>query len=370
MTHILQPALTAIPPDLVCLTDYEKAARDFIRHDILEYINGGVADDSTRVNNTRAFDDLTLYNRILADFSQPSTRTQLFNTPLAHPIILAPVAHQQLVHPDGECATAAAAAAMNTPMIVSSLSNQPLQDIAAQGAHWWFQLYWQPSLEANQALLKRAIDAGCEAIVVTLDAPVSGLRNRAQRAGFQLPDHVQEINLSGLPAAPVRTLNPGDSRVLHGFMQDAPSRDNLAQLRQWTDLPLLAKGLSHPEDARALQALGFDGLIVSTHGGRTLDGLPAAIHNLPRIRAACPDLPILMDSGIRRGTDVLKALALGADAVCIGRPQMWGLAVAGALGVAHCLKILQEELEVAMALTGCATLEHITDAVLAPVTIR
>lgn len=373
MTHIQTQALSHIPSDIVSLGDYERVAADFIRRDILEYINGGVADDSTLSANRSVFDQLKLYNRIISNFSSDScsdngnasTHTELFGRTLTHPLLLSPVAHQQLVHPQGELATAEAARAMNTPMIISTLSNTPLAQIAKTAERSWFQLYWQPHREANLALIKQAEDAGCEAIVITLDAPVNGLRNRAQRAGFRLPDSINEVNLMGLPQAPARELNPGDSIVLKGFMADAPNMEDLHWLRQQTSLPLLAKGVSHPADAKQLMQLGFNGLIISNHGGRTLDTLPASIDLLPAIRQAVgKDVPLLLDSGIRRGTDVIKALALGANAVCIGRPQMWGLAVAGALGVAHCLKILKEEIEVSMALCGCANIKNITPDIL------
>jgi 4-hydroxymandelate oxidase len=369
MTHIQTQALSHIPTDLVSLGDYERVATEFIRHDIREYINGGVADDSTLSANQTAFERLKLYNRLITDFSSDdvnaSTHTELFGQTLTHPLLLSPVAHQQLVHPQGELATAEAARALNTPMMISTLSNTPLEKIAHAAGRSWFQLYWQPHREANLQLIQRAEAAGCEAIVITLDAPVNGLRNRAQRAGFQLPDSINEVNLMGLPQAPARELNPGDSIVLKGFMADAPSMDDLIWLRQQTSLPLLAKGVSHPSDAQQLIKLGFDGLIISNHGGRTLDTLPASIDLLPAIRQAVgKDVPLLLDSGIRRGTDVIKAVALGANAVCVGRPQMWGLAVAGALGVAHCLKILQEEIEVTMALCGCVNIQGITPDIL------
>ncbi|MDF1763210.1 MAG: alpha-hydroxy acid oxidase [Oleibacter sp.] len=363
-THIQTQALNHIPADVVSVSDYERLATEFIRRDILEYINGGVADDHTLLANRHAFNHLSLYNRISANFSNASTQLELFGRTQTHPLLLSPVAHQQLVHPEGELATAEAARAMNTPMIISTLSNTPLKEIAQKAKRSWFQLYWQPHREANARLIEAAERAGCEAIVITLDAPVNGLRNRAQRAGFQLPTGVEEVNLTGLPQAPVQALNIGDSIVLKGFMADAPSMEDLHWLRQQTTLPLLAKGISHPADAKQLIQLGFNGLIISNHGGRTLDTLPASIDLLPAIRQAIGnDIPLLLDSGIRRGTDVIKALALGANAVCIGRPQMWGLAVAGALGVAHCIKILQQEIEITMALCGCPTLDDISEDV-------
>lgn len=361
MSHILKPALDSIPAGIISLDDYEKSAREFIRHDILEYINGGVADDRSLHVNRNVFQNYRLYNRVFNSFTETDTTVTLFNKTHPHPIFLAPVAHQGLVHPEAELATAAAASAMQAPMIISSLSNTPVADVSSQASTAWFQLYWQTNRRATSALLNNAIKAGCEAIVITLDAPVSGVRNRAQRAGFSLPAGLTEINLRDLPLPPPRVLNAEDSPVLHGLMQDAPTVEDLRWLRKQTDLPLLAKGISHPSEAQTVTDLGFDGLIISNHGGRTLDNMPSPPELIPAIRRVIgPDIPLLLDSGIRRGTDIITALALGADAVCIGRPQMWGLAVAGALGVAHSVKILKEEMEIAMALTGSPTLTALT----------
>lgn len=363
--HILKPALDYIPPDLVSISDYERYARHFIRDDIWAYISGGAADEHTLAENLQSFARQPIYNRVLSDFSTANTRTRILGYELDSPLLLAPVAHQRLLHPYGEIATAQAAAAMNVPLIVSTLSSVALEQIAQHAGQWWFQLYWQPQREDNQTLLRRAIQADARAIVITLDAPVSGVRNRAQRAGFRLPDGVREENLVEF-ATSVNTAAEGESVIFKHFMKQRPSLDDLKWLREQTSLPLLAKGISHPEDAKALQEIGFDGLIISNHGGRTLDGVPATLSLLPAIRIAVgKDMTLLMDSGIRRGTDVVKALAAGADAVCIGRPQLWSLAVAGALGVAHMLRIFQEELEMAMALTGCATIDAISQDVFA-----
>ncbi|MFK4750945.1 alpha-hydroxy acid oxidase [Oceanobacter antarcticus] len=361
MTHIQQPHLSHIPADLVAIHDYEHRAAEFIRHDILEYIASGCADDLTMQRNRQRLDDIPLQARLLQDFQQANTHTTLFGQPLAHPLLLGPVAHQQLVHPAGELATAEAAAAMATPMVVSTLASTTLETIAShhQGA-LWFQLYWQHDRSNSLALVQRAERSGYQVLVITLDAPVNGLRNRPQRAKFQLPDGVIEANLQHQPRPAQRTLSAEQSIILNGIMADAPTLDDLLWLRQQTRLPIVIKGVINPADAVALQAAGFDGLIVSNHGGRTLDGLPASIDALPAIRCAVgADFPVLMDSGIRRGTDVFKALALGANAVLVGRPQLYALAVAGALGVAHMLKILQDELEMTMALAGCPTIAHI-----------
>ena len=357
---------TDLPHDLVSLSDYERYAHGHLPASTLEYLSSGVADDITLGRNRHAFDQLALYNRLFGDFSQASTRIQLGDLTLPSPVLLAPVAHQQLVHPDGECATAQGAAAAGVPMICSTLSNRAFAEISTHHPHCWFQLYWQPGRAANQALIERAEASAAKAIVITLDAPVQGLRNRIQRSGFYLPDELSEGNLANLPISNPHALHPGDSVIFQGYMADRPPLEDLIWLRSQTRLPLFAKGVSHPEDAVTLKDLGFDGLIVSNHGGRTLDTLPASIELLPAIRQAVGDLPLLLDSGIRRGSDIIKALALGANAVCIGRPQLWALAVAGPLGVAHMLKLLQQELEMNMALCGCPTVADIDERVLVP----
>ena len=361
-SHILTAACEQIPAGIVCLDDYEIHARRMMRDDIHEYINSGVADEITLRRNRSSWDTLAIRPRLLRSFAHANTHIRLLGQSLHHPLLLAPVAHQRLVHPDGELATVRAAAALDTPMLVSTLSSYTLEDIAASGhAPLWFQLYWQHNRANSLQLVKRAEAAGYQALVITLDAPVNGLRNRTQRAGFRLPAGVTEANLQGLQAPPARTLAAGSSVILNGFMADAPGLDDLLWLREQTTLPLLVKGVLNPDDALQLQQLGIDGLIVSNHGGRTLDGLPATLEMIGAIRAAVgPELPLLLDSGVRRGTDVFKALALGANAVLIGRPQLHALAVAGALGVAHMLKLLRDELEITMALAGCPTIADIT----------
>ena len=357
---------TQLPRDLVSLSDYERYAHGHLPDSTLEYISSGVADDITLGRNRHTFDQLALYNRLFGDFSQANTRIQLGDLTLPGPVLLAPVAHQQLIHPDGECATAQGAATAGVPMICSTLSNRAFAEISTHHSHCWFQLYWQSGRPANQALIERAEASTAKAIVITLDAPVQGLRNRIQRSGFSLPDSLKEANLVKLPEPTRQTLGPDDSIIFQGFMADRPGIEDLIWLRSQTRLPLYAKGVSHPEDAVILKDLGFDGLIVSNHGGRTLDTLPASLDLLPAIRQAVGEhLPLLLDSGIRRGSDIIKAIALGANAVCIGRPQIWALAVAGPLGVAHMLKLLHQELEMNMALCGCATIAEIDERVLA-----
>ena len=362
MSESFVEALDYIPMDIVSLGDYERLAIHHIAHSAYEYISGGSADELSLKNNRRAFDDIGLYNRVLQDVSKGSTELTLLGEHYSHPVILAPVAHQRLVHPLGELASAEAAEATDTGFIASTLSSVKLEDIADKaGDNKWFQLYFQPSKEQTLSLLRRAEHSGFTAIVVTVDAPINGLRNRAQRAGFTLPSGVVEANLVNFTHSHQRQLESGDSVVFQGIMADAPGWQDLEWLRRQTKLPIIVKGITHPLDAQRIVSMGLDGVVISNHGGRVLDGVPAAIEVLPEIRKLVGnDFTVLLDGGIRRGSDVFKALALGANAVLIGRPQVYALAVAGALGVAHMLKILREELEVTMALTACSTLKDIS----------
>lgn len=363
-----RPKLTRIPPELVCVSDYERLAKDFVSHSVYEYIAGGGADELTLHNNRRAFDRIELFSRVLSDCTDGTTALSLLGEPFRHPVLLAPVAYQKLVHPDGERATAQAADALRAGCIASTMASVSLEAIAAElSGNKWFQLYMQGSREGTLSLLRRAEAAGYTALVVTVDAPINGLRNRAQRAGFTLPQQVQAVNLHDLPQSSPPSLGAEHSIVFQGLMTSAPTWADLAWLRRQTALPIIVKGILHPSDAVRVADMGLAGVVVSNHGGRTLDGLPASISALPAVRAALgPDFLVLLDGGIRRGTDVFKALALGANAVLVGRPQMYALAVAGALGVAHMLRLLREELEVTMALTGCPTLAHITTDALYP----
>lgn len=361
--------LSQIPADIVTPSDYQQLFKHFVRPDIFEYIEGGVADDITLNNNRQAFDNIKLVPKVLANFSQASSQCSLLNQPFKYPILLAPVAYQELVHPQGELATIEAANVMNTGFISSTLATTSLEQMANKlTTNKWFQLYFQDSKHNTLALLKRAEQAGYSSLVVTIDAPVNGLRNRAQRAGFTMPENVHAVNLIHNTKVPAKTLDPEQSIILNGVMADAPTWDDIAWLQTQTHLPILLKGITNPNDAVQAKKMGLAGIVVSNHGGRTLDCLPATIEVLPQIRKLVgKDLTILLDSGIRRGTDIFKAIALGADAVLIGRPQLHGLAVAGALGVAHMLRLFIEEFEITMALMGCPTINDITtDCIYSP----
>ena len=350
--------LASIPRHIVAACDYEMAAREHLDDRGWAYLQGAAADELTAAANRAAFAALPLLPRMLADVRGGHTGCRLFGQDFAHPIFLAPVAYQKLFHADGEGATALAAAAMAANMVVSTLASTSIEEIAENAGSLWFQLYWQGDRQQSLALVRRAEAAGYRAIVLTVDAPLAGIRNREQRAGFCLPPGVAAVNVPGGVGLPVP--GPGDNPIFDGVMAAAPRWDDVAWLLGETRLPLLLKGILHPADARQAQALGVHGLVVSNHGGRVLDTVPATLDVLPAIRAAVgPDLPLVLDGGIQRGSDVFKAIALGANAVMVGRAYVHALAVAGALGVAHLLRTLREELEATMALCGCRTLADI-----------
>lgn len=354
-----------IPSHVVSLHDYAEQMPSVVSAAVAAYIDGAGADGITRDANRAAWDAMRLEGRVLADLREAETRLTLFGTALDHPLILAPVAFHDLVHPEGEHATALGAAATGTLMTVSTQSGRTLEEIASRSqGRLWFQLYMQPRREDTLRLVRRAEDAGYLALVVTVDAPVNGVRNMEARAGFHLPPGLRAANLDGMARPSVRA-EPGRAPTFLGLMDAAPRWEDIVWLRGQTRLPMLLKGIMSPHDARRAVEAGADGVIVSNHGGRALDTLPATAAALPRVAAETAGrVPVLCDGGIRRGTDVLKALALGATAVMVGRPQIHALAVAGAAGVAHMLTLLRAELEVAMALTGRKTLGDIDASVI------
>jgi 4-hydroxymandelate oxidase len=356
----LLPPLDGIAADLVAAGDYQRYALQRLDANALAYLEGGAADELTCQANLNVWQDWALQPRLLRDLRGGHTRCQLLGETLQHPVLLAPVAYQQLFHPQGERASALAAGVMGGAAVLSSFASTRLEDVAevAQGP-LWFQLYWQGDGPSTLALAERAETAGYKALVLTVDAPVAGIRNREQRAGFALPTGIRAVNIEAPPRLPV--VPAGGSAVFDGLLALAPHWADVAWLCQHSRLPILLKGILHPQDAQLAMQAGAAGVIVSNHGGRVLDSQLPAVKMLPAIRQAVgPEALLLVDGGIRRGTDVLKAIALGADAVLIGRPYIHALATAGALGVAHLLKLLREELEVAMALCGCRTLTDIT----------
>lgn len=328
---------------LVTLDDYERAARECLAPDAWAYIHSGAGDEHTLGWNREAYGRITLSQRVLRDVSRIDTRVRLLSHHLAHPILLAPVAAHALAHPDGEIATADAARETGTGMVLSSYTSRHFEEVVRVGPDpLWFQLYLQEKT-ATRDLVARIADAGFAALCVTVDTPTSGARDRQARAGFVFPE------------LPYRTVEPGDNPC---------TWDDIAWIQAASTIPLVLKGILHPEDAELAVQAGAAAIVVSNHGGRNLDTLPATIEALPRVAERVGGrIPILVDGGIRRGTDVLKALALGATAVMIGRPYVYGLAVAGAAGAAAVIEILRRELEQAMALTGRSSIASIDASV-------
>lgn len=364
----VRAAHTQIPADIRCAADYERHAIHHIEAQAWQHIQSGADQNLTLSHNRAALDALRLVPQPVADLRHAHTRIELLGQTLASPLLLAPVAYQRLVHPEGELATVRAAMALQTGMVVSTLSSFTLEEIAQAGqaaatemghsTPRWFQLYMQPAREHSLLLIRRAEAAGYTAIVWTVDASI-------KRSGFALPHGVEAANLRGMPST--QHTPPLLGPILFGtpFMPQIPTWDDLRWLRAQTQLPIIVKGILSPAQAQQAVDLGADALIVSNHGGRVLDGVVSPIEVLPAIAQAVQgQVPLLLDSGVRHGTDVVKALALGASAALIGRPQLYALATAGLVGVAHLLHLLRAELELTMAQLGCATVADITPAVL------
>lgn len=349
--------LDRIPDDLRTLDAYETQARAHMAPDVWRHIQDGAGRGISLVENRRAFDRIGFLPRALADLTG-STGITLLDRPHEAPLMLAPVAYQRLAHPQGELASARAAAALGAGIVTSTLSSITLEEIATTAQAFaaelgraapplWFQLYLQPAREHSLQLVRRAEAAGYEAIVLTIDAPL-------KPAGMALPEGIDAANLAGMPRP--RQTSVAGGRILLGteLAAAAPGWHDLAWLRAETRLPIIVKGLVLGEDARRCVEEGVDGLIVSNHGGRVLDGLPSAVELIQGVaEATAGRIPLLLDGGVRSGTDIAKALALGARAVLVGRPQYHALAVAGMAGVAHMLHLLRTELEATMAQLGC-----------------
>ena len=360
-----------LPPHVVTLEDHAHHAHTHLDANAWAYFSGGAGDEITLRANRSAWDTLQLHPRVLCSMAGASTRTQLLGRTLEHPILLAPIAFQRMAHPDGALATAYAASAQGAGLVLSTQASMSLEHVAQAivadplRGPLWFQLYIQPDRGFTRTLVQRAEAAGYEALVLTVDAPTSGARDRERRAGFRLPAGISAVNLADSVSPPQVALAQGQSALFDGLLAHTPTWADVEWLQSITRLPVLIKGVLHADDARQAVSLQLGGVIVSNHGGRTLDTTPATASVLPRIAdAVAGDLPLLVDGGIRRGTDVLKAIALGAQAVLVGRPYVYGLANAGALGVAHVLRLLRDELEIAMALSGCTSLQTVDKALI------
>jgi 4-hydroxymandelate oxidase len=348
------------PTDLFDISDFQRAAKAVMSPMAWEYVSGGAADEITLRWNHEAYEHIRLKPRALVDVSRLDTRVRLLGRELAFPILLAPTAYQKVSHPDGELATARGAGAADATMVVSTMSNVTLEDVAAAATRpLWFQLYVQPDRQLTRQLVRRAEAAGYQALVVTVDAPVLGPRYRELRANFALPPGLERANLRGHAAA-TSGYHPSEQSIFSETLDPTLTWKDIDWFRSITKLPILLKGIQNSADAARAVTAGVAGIIVSNHGARDLDTAPATIDELPEVVAKVGGrMPVLVDGGIRRGTDVLKAIALGATAVLIGRPYLFGLAVDGARGVSRVVNILRREFEIAMALCGRASLADI-----------
>jgi 4-hydroxymandelate oxidase len=350
---------------LVDVPDFEREARARLAPMAWEYMSGGAADELTLRWNHESYERIRLRPRALIDVSHVDTRLTLLGRELPFPILLAPTAYQRLFHAEGELATLKGAEAAGALLVVSTSATTSLEDIAAAATRpLWFQLYVQPDRDFTRELVRRAEAARYEALVVTIDTPVLGPRYRELRTPFAMPPGMERANLKGLVAA-TGGQRPTESTMYSAMLDPKLTWKDIAWLRSLTKMPVLLKGIMNPDDAARACDAGVSGLIVSNHGGRNLDTSPATIDVLPEVVARVGGrVPVLVDGGIRRGTDILKALALGASAVLIGRPYIYGLAAQGPEGVARVVKILRRELEMAMALTGRTSLAAIDAGVI------
>ena len=347
---------------------YETLAQQKLSRAVYDYYAGGAEDETTVRANRAAFESYSLRPRVLVDVSRIDASTRVGADDVAFPVLLAPAAFQCLAHPDGELATARAAAAARTIYVASTLSNYSIEEIAAAApnALLWLQLYVFRDRSITAQLVQRAERAGCRAICLTASVPVQGNRERDAHNRFGLPATLQIGNFRGLRQA--RMPEVQGSRLLAFITAEfdpSVTWDALAWLRSVTSLPVWVKGVMTAADAYLAHEHGAAGIIVSNHGGRQLDGAQATLHALPHIIAAIGDrLPVLMDGGVRRGTDVVKALLLGARAIMIARPYLWGLATSGEPGVAHVLEILRDEVHRTLALLGAPSLHQLDPALL------
>lgn len=357
----IQKPYNNIPPHLLTLNDYEQQAEHHLPKSHWAYLQSGAMHEVSLKDSQKQFEKIHILPRVLKDLSGGHTQCQILGQTYPHPIFLAPIGHQALFHAEAERATALAAEVMQSNLILSTFTTTDLHALNKDNPFKWFQLYWQGEREKSLQLVKQAEQHNYKAIVITVDSPHKGIRDTERKANFQLPPNMPHPHTKTFLMA--EHLKPNQHPVFDGLMQLAPTWQDIQWLVKHTTLPIILKGVSHPEDAKMAIEYGVKGLIISNHGGRVLDTAISPLIALQRIKAVVPnDYPLLIDGGIRRGTDVFKAIAFGAHAVLIGRPYIYGLATAGALGVAHVIRTLKEELEITMALAGTARLSDISMA--------
>jgi isopentenyl diphosphate isomerase/L-lactate dehydrogenase-like FMN-dependent dehydrogenase len=347
----------------VALEELERRATETMEPRAAAYVGAGAGAEDTMRENVEAFRRWRIVPRMLRDVAKRDLATTVLGSELPAPVLLAPIGVHTIVHPEGELATARAAANLGVPLIVSTAAAHTLEEIAEAGgeAPRWYQLYWPNDPEIAESMVRRAETAGYGAIVVTLDTFIPGWKPRdLQEAWLPFLEGVGNANFlqdpvfrAQLERPPEEDLGAAIGHYLAIYVNPSLSWDDVARLREWTSLPVLVKGILHPDDAREARERGIDGVAVSNHGGRQVDGAIASLDALPPVAEAVGDeLTVLLDSGVRSGADVLKALALGADAVLLGRPYLWGLALGGQDGVETVLRMLLADLDLTMALSG------------------
>jgi len=346
------------------IQEMEASARGKLPPEVFDYYAGGAWDLQTLHENRDAYQRLRIHYRVLRDVSGRSTNCEIFGSKLAMPILAAPTAFHRLAHADGELATARGVGAAKTLMVLSSLSRCRLEDVAAAATGpLWFQVYINKDRGFTRELLQRAVSAGFKAIVVTCDAPCWGVREADIRNGFHLPPGMEPVNLIASDPLGSSLIHRGAGlgQIMSWMLDPSLTWKDIELVAGEVQVPVIVKGICRADDALEAVRHGASGIMVSNHGGRQLDSAPATIEVLPAVvKAIGGSVPIFVDGGIRRGTDVLKALALGAHAVLVGRPVLWGLATGGESGVAEALEILRKEFDLAMALSGSSTLGEIT----------
>jgi 4-hydroxymandelate oxidase len=349
----------------VCLDDVEAAGRAVLPPEVCDFVAGGSGAELTLRANRVAFDRIQVVPRVLAGVGTCDPTTHILGARASLPVCVAPMAYQRLLHPDGELAVADAAREAGVVFVAAMLSSFTIEEIVKCGAATWLQLYWLRDRDILRDLVCRAEDAGVGALMLTVDVPRMGRRLRDMRWGFALPDGVVAANLPRASTAQARSRHADTSAlIVHTAAAFDPSLSlsDVAWLRARTELPIVLKGVLHPQDAVRAVELGIDAVVVSNHGGRQLDGALPSITALPAVREALGPAEVLLDSGVRGGLDVFKAVARGAGAVLVGRPALWGLAAEGRAGVAQVLSLLRTELEDAMTLAGCPDLASVARA--------
>ncbi len=343
--------------------EYEKLAKEKLPGMVYDYYASGANDEITLRDNHEAYDRIKLRYRVLVDVSNISLKASIFNQEISMPIMVAPMAFQGMAHPDGELATARACGNDGTIMVLSTLSNHSIEAVTREATGpIWFQLYVFKDRGMTKSLVQRAEAAGCKALVLTVDSPYLGRRERDIRNGFSLGGALKAKNLekSVQENVPAKKNTSGLAAYLEAFYDTGLTWKDLEWFKSITKLPVLVKGIARGDDAQLAIKNGADGIVVSNHGGRQLDTSPATIEVLPEIiEAVDGKFDVIVDGGIRRGTDVVKALACGAKAVFVGRPILWGLATEGEAGVSKVLNMYREDFQTSMALCGCTTPDQI-----------